>query len=60
MDIIKENIDGQLKNKMPISWKCESINITMEELEKIPPKFFVPYGGSFGDGSHDTCKINNF
>lgn len=51
LDFLKENT--YTKATLPISWKCEPINITVEELDKIKPKTFIPYVGT----NFDTYKI---
>jgi hypothetical protein len=43
------------RDTLPTSWKCEPLNMTMDEINKIKPKTFVPYGGM----SFDICKVSD-
>jgi hypothetical protein len=43
------------ENKIPTSWTCKPIDMTMEEIDKLEIKTFVPYGGT--NGCFDISKV---
>jgi hypothetical protein len=53
---------GWLKiSEMPTSWKCEPIDITLEEIEEISKnaKVFIPYGAVGNTEMTDIKKIGS-